>query len=99
MKLLKSVDEPESPEVPRGSEVGPSTNPHDFESSSLRPLRYRPGSDIPIFALAAYPQGGPVMTAFFGAEPALRLLLCHTFSKVASPVRKEFSAARRAAER
>ena len=32
MKLLKSVDEPESPEVPRGSEVGSSTNPHDFES-------------------------------------------------------------------
>ena len=35
MKLLKSVDEPESPEVPRGSEVGPSTNPHDFESAPL----------------------------------------------------------------
>ena len=31
MKLLKSVDELESPEIPRGSEVGPSTNPHDFE--------------------------------------------------------------------
>ena len=66
----------------------------DFESSSLRPLRYRSGSDIPMFALAAYPQGGPVMTAFFGAEPALRFSLCHTFSKVASPVRKEFSCTR-----
>ena len=73
----------------------------DFESSSLRPLRYRSGSDIPMFALAAYPQGGPAMTAsirsgsaFSGAEPALRFSLCHTFSKVASPVRKEFSCTR-----
>ena len=73
----------------------------DFESSSLRPLRYRSGSDIPMFTLAAYPQGGPAMTAsirsgpsFSGAEPALRFSLCHTFSKVASPVRKEFSCTR-----
>lgn len=64
----------------------------DFESSSLRPLRYRSGSDIPIFDLAVHPQGSSVMAAFFGAEPALRFSLCHTFSKVASPVPKEFSA-------
>ena len=66
----------------------------DFESSSLRPLRYRSGSDIPIFDLAVHPQGSSVMAAFFGAEPAFRFLLCHTFSKVASPVRKEFSCTR-----
>ena len=42
MKLLKSVDEPESPEVPRDSEVGPSTNPHDFECGPFNHLGTSP---------------------------------------------------------
>ena len=78
----------------------------DFESSSLRPLRYRSGSDIPMFALAAYPRGGPAMTAsirsgpaFSGAEPALRFYYAILFQKLQALFAKSFHAPAKAAGR